>query len=127
MPAYATERLAQLAGDLAGRRVLILGIAYRGDVKETAFSGAFAVRDALAQHGAEVVASDPLYSSQELTALGFTDCYFWHDIVVGVGLSTSSSGTAATTYLVPNVPGIVGAALYFQWIQPKTARGAKTR
>ncbi len=72
MPAYAVERLADLTGGLSGARVLILGVAYRGGVKETAFSGAFAVRDALLSRGANVVAGDPLYSAQELTALGFT-------------------------------------------------------
>jgi UDP-N-acetyl-D-mannosaminuronic acid dehydrogenase len=67
MPAYA----AALLGDVAGRRVLILGVAYRGGVKETAFSGAFALRDALAGRGAEVVAADPLFGHDELTRLGF--------------------------------------------------------
>jgi UDP-N-acetyl-D-mannosaminuronic acid dehydrogenase len=67
MPAYA----ADLLGDVAGKRVLILGIAYRGGVKETAFSGAFALRDALAGRGAEVVAQDPLFSDDELRAHGF--------------------------------------------------------
>ena len=72
MPAYAVGRLAELAGDLAGKRVLILGVAYRGGVKETAFSGAFAVRDALAEQRAQVIAADPLYDAEELAALGFT-------------------------------------------------------
>lgn len=67
MPAYAAE----LLGDVAGRRVLILGVAYRGGVKETAFSGAFALRDALAARGAHVVAADPLFGDDELAALGF--------------------------------------------------------
>jgi UDP-N-acetyl-D-glucosamine dehydrogenase len=67
MPAYA----ADLLGDVAGRRVLILGVAYRGGVKETAFSGAFALRDALAGRGATVLAADPLFDAAELTALGF--------------------------------------------------------
>ena len=71
MPAYAVERLAQAAGDLAGQTVLILGVAFRGGVKETAFSGAFPVRDALAARGAAVVAADPLYDADELRALGF--------------------------------------------------------
>jgi UDP-N-acetyl-D-mannosaminuronic acid dehydrogenase len=71
MPAYAVELLAGALGDLAGARVLILGVAYRGDVKETAFSGAFALRDALASRGASVVAADPLYADDELRALGF--------------------------------------------------------
>jgi UDP-N-acetyl-D-mannosaminuronic acid dehydrogenase len=68
MPAYA----ADLLGEVDGRRVLILGVAYRGGVKETAFSGAFALRDALAGRGAEVLATDPLFDDAELAALGFT-------------------------------------------------------
>lgn len=68
MPAYA----ADLLGDVAGKRVLILGVAYRGGVKETAFSGAFALRDALEGRGASVVAHDPLFSDDELRAHGFT-------------------------------------------------------
>jgi nucleotide sugar dehydrogenase len=75
MPAYAVDLLATgLGGDeqLAGERVLVLGVAYRGDVKETAFSGAFAVRDELARRGAQPLAADPLYDDDELRALGFT-------------------------------------------------------
>ena len=68
MPHYAVG----LLGDVSGRRVLILGVAYRGGVKETAFSGAFALRDELERLGATVVASDPLYDGRELEALGFT-------------------------------------------------------
>ncbi len=70
MPAYAV----QLLGDdvlASGGRVLILGVAYRGGVKETAFSGAFGLRDALLHHGLHPLAADPLYDADELTALGF--------------------------------------------------------
>ncbi len=69
MPEYAVELLAEALGELAGARVLILGVAYRGGVKETAFSGAFPLRDALAARGAAVVAADPLYDADELRAL----------------------------------------------------------
>jgi UDP-N-acetyl-D-glucosamine dehydrogenase len=68
MPAYAID----LLGDVAGSTVLILGVAYRGGVKETAFSGAFALRDELARRGAHPVATDPLYDAGELAALGFS-------------------------------------------------------
>lgn len=69
MPAYAVS----LLGDdvPAGARVLILGVAYRGGVKETAFSGAYGVRDELQARGLHPVAADPLYDAEELTALGF--------------------------------------------------------
>jgi UDP-N-acetyl-D-mannosaminuronic acid dehydrogenase len=70
MPAYA---VALLGDELlaAGGRVLILGVAYRGGVKETAFSGAFGLRDALLGHGLHPLAADPLYTADALTALGF--------------------------------------------------------
>ena len=71
MPAYAVDLLAGALGGLTGDRVLILGVAYRGGVKETAFSGALALRDELAARGAEPVAADPLYDDAELRALGF--------------------------------------------------------
>jgi UDP-N-acetyl-D-glucosamine dehydrogenase len=71
MPSYAVDLLADLLGGLDGTRVLILGVAYRGGVKETAFSGAFPLRDALLGRGAQVVAADPLYDDGELRALGF--------------------------------------------------------
>ena len=43
MPAYAVSRAAALLGSLSGLRVAVLGAAYRGGVKETAFSGVFGV------------------------------------------------------------------------------------
>ncbi len=72
MPAYAVELLAGALGGIAGDRVLILGVTYRGGVKETAFSGALALRDELVARGATPVAADPLYDDAELAALGFT-------------------------------------------------------
>lgn len=71
MPAYAVDRLESALGPLAGQRVLILGIAYRGGVKETAFSGAFGLRDELTARGARPLATDPLYSAGEIAAAGF--------------------------------------------------------
>jgi UDP-N-acetyl-D-glucosamine dehydrogenase len=71
MPAYAVDLLEAELGTLAGARVVILGVTYRGNVKETAFSGGFALRDALAARGAEPLAIDPLYDDDELRDLGF--------------------------------------------------------
>jgi UDP-N-acetyl-D-mannosaminuronic acid dehydrogenase len=70
MPAYAVSLLADDL-PLSGARVLILGVTYRGAVKETAFSGAFGLRDELLRQGALPLASDPMYSDDELRGLGF--------------------------------------------------------
>ena len=70
MPTYAVGLAAAAYGDLAGARAVVLGAAYRGGVKETAFSGAFATVQALAAAGAEVTVDDPMYTPAELAGLG---------------------------------------------------------
>ncbi len=70
MPEYAVSRLAEAYGDLSGARVLVLGAAYRGGVKETAFSGVFGTVAALRSRGAAAFVSDPLYNADELDELG---------------------------------------------------------
>ncbi|MER7175887.1 nucleotide sugar dehydrogenase [Streptomyces mesophilus] len=72
MPGYAVTRLAEAYGDLVGAEVLVLGAAYRGGVKETAFSGVFGVVGALRSAGAVPYVSDPLYTDEELAGLGLT-------------------------------------------------------
>jgi UDP-N-acetyl-D-mannosaminuronic acid dehydrogenase len=98
MPAYA----ADLLGDVAGRRVLILGIAYRGGVKETAFSGAFALRQALSERGAEVLAADPLFTDDELRAHGFTP---WDGSAVDAAV-VQADHEAYATLGVDDLPGV---------------------
>lgn len=70
MPAYAVGLLAGAHGALEGQRVVVLGAAYRGGVKETAFSGVFDTVEALKAEGATVLVHDPLYSDEELAKLG---------------------------------------------------------
>jgi nucleotide sugar dehydrogenase len=72
MPEYAVSLLEGAVGDLTGLKVAVLGLSYRGGVKETAFSGAFPTVAALRARGAEVVVHDPMYDPAEVTALGFT-------------------------------------------------------
>lgn len=72
MPAYVVQRLASAGLELAGARVVVLGAAYRGGVKETAFSGVFPTVEALETLGAKVYVHDPMFSDAELQAYGFT-------------------------------------------------------
>jgi len=72
MAEYAVHRLEVEIGSLAQQSVLILGVAYRGNVRETAFSSAELLRNALLEQGAKVYADDPLFSEEELQALGYT-------------------------------------------------------
>lgn len=72
MPSYAVGLAAAAAGgSLEGRKAVVLGAAYRGGVKETAFSGVFATVEALREAGADVMVHDPMYSDDELSAFGW--------------------------------------------------------
>jgi nucleotide sugar dehydrogenase len=74
VPAQAVASLDGLIGGhgagLGGLRVAVLGAAYRSGVKETAFSGVFAVVAELTRRGATPLVHDPLYDEPELRALG---------------------------------------------------------
>ena len=72
MPEHAVSLLSGALGDLKGKKVAVLGVSYRGGVKESAFSGVFGTVTALKSRGAEVVVNDPMYSDEEIAALGFT-------------------------------------------------------
>lgn len=61
MPLAALERLAgALGGPLAGRRVLLLGVAYRQDVDDTRYSPAQTFVEELRRRGCQVQAHDPM-------------------------------------------------------------------
>ena len=72
MPAHAVSLLKSSMGSLTGKKVVVLGISYRGGVKESAFSGVFATVAALKAEGADVSVHDPMYTDDESTKLGFT-------------------------------------------------------
>ena len=71
MAGWAVDRVEDAVGSLDGQPVLVLGIAYRGDVREDAFSSAFRLRDELLAAGATVYGSDPYFDAKHLRQLGF--------------------------------------------------------
>jgi nucleotide sugar dehydrogenase len=71
MAQWAVAAAERSLGSLRDQPVLVLGIAYRGDVSEDAFSSAYALRDALLAAGARVHGHDPHYTDDELAARRF--------------------------------------------------------
>lgn len=70
MPKYVVDQLEVASGPIAGKNVGILGVAYRGNVKEHAFSGVFDLVKQVKARGGIPKVSDPLYSSAEIERLG---------------------------------------------------------
>jgi len=72
MPEHAVAMLEGELGSLKGSTIAVLGISYRGGVKESAFSGIFPTVAAAQALGAQVLVHDPMYTDEEISKLGFT-------------------------------------------------------
>jgi len=70
MPEHFVQRLEHAHGTLKDELVLVLGASYRGNVKESAFSGVFSVVRTLLAREARCWVTDPYYSPEEIAALG---------------------------------------------------------
>ena len=70
MPKKVVETIRSRMGSLNGRRVVVLGAAYRGGVRETAFSGVFPLVRELEAVEAIPLVHDPLYDDRELRLMG---------------------------------------------------------
>jgi nucleotide sugar dehydrogenase len=70
-PAYVLNQLERSWGSLDSVRVLIAGLGFRPEIKESRHSTAWTLRDLLLKRHAQVFLHDPLYTSDEIQALGF--------------------------------------------------------
>ncbi|HEY2812550.1 MAG TPA: nucleotide sugar dehydrogenase [Acidimicrobiales bacterium] len=70
MPGWVVDRVRDRIGDLTDRRVLILGLSYRANLRETSGSVALALIAALRAAGAQALCLDPNYSDDEISEFG---------------------------------------------------------
>jgi len=70
-PARQLSRLKSIWGTLSGRRVHILGLGFRPEVKVDTFSPAYALRDELRRCDAHVSIEDPYYDESDIRQAGF--------------------------------------------------------
>lgn len=72
MPEHLLEGLERQLGSFDGKRIAVLGLSYRGGVKEHAFSGAWDLVKGIERRGGTPLVHDPLWDSEELLKLGLT-------------------------------------------------------
>lgn len=65
---------SQLKLNLQHKEVLILGLAFRPQVKEDALSVSYALRNLLSAEGVKITLHDPYYTVDEIEEKGFTPC-----------------------------------------------------
>lgn len=107
MPDYTIGLLEGSYGDLSGARVVVLGAAYRGGVKETAFSGVFDAVASLERRGAMAMVHDPLYTDQELENLGFTPYHVGEAIDAAVVQADHAEYKSLTPEDLPGIKAFI--------------------
>lgn len=107
MPGHVVNTLATIHGTLNGQKVVVLGAAYRGGVKETAFSGVFPTVDALKEMGAIVSVHDPMYTDEELMHLGLDAYHIGESIDAAIVQADHSMYRTLTKNELPGVRTIL--------------------
>ncbi len=108
MPEYTVGLLEGAFGSsLAGQRVVVLGAAYRGGVKETAFSGVFPTVEALRARGADVLVHDPLYDDDELTRFGWAPYHLGEPVAAAVVQADHAEYRSLTPADLPGIQVLV--------------------
>ena len=72
MPEWALGQVSKLLGGFDGKRVLVLGLAFRENVKEAGHSGTVRLIELLKSEGATVLVDDPHYTPEEIAAYNAT-------------------------------------------------------
>jgi UDP-N-acetyl-D-glucosamine dehydrogenase len=108
MARFTVDAIEDRIGSLDGQPVLVLGIAYRGDVGEDAFSSAFRLRDELQAAGARVHAHDPLFSADHIRERGFAP----YELGSGVPVRVAILQAAHEAYRSLDPAGIPGLELF---------------
>jgi nucleotide sugar dehydrogenase len=108
MGSFTVDVIEDRLGSLDGQPVLVLGIAYRGNVREDAFSSAFRLRDELLAAGARVYGHDPYFDADHLRRLGFEP----YDLAMPEPIRVAVLQAAHEAYRSLNPGAIPGLALF---------------
>jgi nucleotide sugar dehydrogenase len=117
-PRRQLERLGRVLGGLQGKRVHILGLAFRPEVLEDAYSPAVPLQDLLRAAGATVTIEDPLYSDSELRKKGFVPGAVQANAVDAVVLNTAHAKFRVPDFVAWRAAG-VQAVLDGRGVWPK--------
>lgn len=107
MPHHAIDRLEAEIGNLANKKVVVLGAAYRGGVKETAFSGVYPLVQELKRRNAIAVVHDPMYSDEELIHEGLVPFHFGENADAAIIQADHAEYLHITKKDLPSVNAIV--------------------
>jgi UDP-N-acetyl-D-mannosaminuronate dehydrogenase len=123
MPKHLVDRVELDLDSLENKKVVVLGLSYRGGVKESAFSGTWDLVNIIASKGGIAVVHDPLYSDDELRALGLVP----HQLGEHADAAILHTNHAEYKFLkVEDLPGVQLIADGRNFISKELKAGIKT-
>jgi nucleotide sugar dehydrogenase len=66
LPKRSVELIKKSVGSLKNKKIAVLGLSYKGDVKEDRFSPTYEIIKILKREGAKIFIHDPFYTKEEL-------------------------------------------------------------
>ena len=112
VPRRVVARLQDSLGTIEGARIVVLGAAYRGGVRESAFSGVFDTVTALGELGAIPLVEDPLYADAELSEMGFTPYVAGSPVAAAIVQANHTEYLALTSADFPGIQAIYDGRSY---------------
>jgi UDP-N-acetyl-D-glucosamine dehydrogenase len=112
MPVYVVSRVADDVGSLKGKKVVVVGVAYKANVKDTREAPAVLVISELQKLGADVSWHDPVVStwngqsSSDLKGFDVAIVVTKHDVVSEVDIKASAPYVFDCTGSITGVAGI---------------------
>ena len=112
MPAYVVSRVAGDVGPLKGKKVVVVGVAYKANVRDTREAPAALVMSELQKAGADVSWHDPVvgtwngHSSSELKGFEVAIVVTKHDVVSESAIKSSAAYVFDCTGSIKGVAGI---------------------
>jgi len=112
MPAYVVSRVAGDVGSLKGKKVVVVGVAYKANIKDTREAPAVLVISELQKLGAEVSWHDPVVgtwngqSSSELKGFDVAIVVTKHEVVSEIDIKACASYVFDCTGSITDVAGL---------------------
>jgi len=112
MPAYVVSRVAKDVGSLKGKKVVVIGIAYKANVSDTREAPAALIIDELKKQGADVSWHDPVVgswkgqNSSDLKGFDVAIVVTKHDVVSESAIKSSAAYIFDCTGSIKGFAGI---------------------
>ena len=120
MPLFVIKRLKEEFGDIAGKKILVVGVSYKADIADTRETPAERVVEILLDEGAEVSWHDPIVVSWNGTQSSSIDSSFDLGLVLVAHSSLDLKGWGGAPLFTVNAH-----PSYPDWVPLLSARSKK--